>query len=40
MKRLEIPKTHKIAYVMLFGNPAVEYKRGIQPEYYNMTTVK
>lgn len=40
MKRLEIPKTHKLSYVMVFGNPAIEYKRGIQPEYYEMTTVK
>lgn len=40
MKRLEIPKTHKIAYVMLFGNPAIDYKRSIQPEKYEFTTVK
>lgn len=40
MKRLEIPKTHKLSYVMVFGNPAIEYKRGIQPDYYEMTTVK
>lgn len=40
MKRLEIPKTHKLSYVMLFGNPAIDYKRGIQPEYYEMTSVK
>ena len=40
MKRLEIPKTHKLSYVMVFGNPSIEYKRGIQPDYYEMTTVK
>lgn len=40
MKELQIPKTHKMAYVMLFGYPDVNFKRGIQPEKYNMTEIK
>lgn len=30
-KMLDIPYTHEIAYVMLFGYPEVEYKRTTQP---------
>lgn len=40
MKELEIPKTHEMAYVMLFGNPDVNYKRAIQPDFYDMTEIK
>lgn len=40
MKELEIPNTHEMAYVMLFGNPDVRYQRGIQPNYYNIISIK
>lgn len=31
MKKFEIPKTHKLAYVLLFGYPNINYQRNIQP---------
>ena len=34
MKMLNIPKNHKLSYVMLFGYPKVKYHRAIQPEPY------
>ena len=37
---LEIPQGYKAAYVMLFGNSDVKYKRIIQPESFEFTTVK
>lgn len=40
MKELQIPKTHEMAYVMLFGYPEVEYKRAIQPDKYEITEIK
>lgn len=40
MNELQIPKTHKLSYVMLFGYPDIQFKRGIQPEYYNITELK
>ena len=39
VKKLNIPQDYKIAYVMLFGNPAVEYQRSIRPEIYEDTIV-
>ncbi|MBR1754223.1 nitroreductase family protein [bacterium] len=36
---IKVPKTHKIAYVMLFGYPEFNYKRSTQPEAYGMDTV-
>ncbi|MBQ3311633.1 nitroreductase family protein [bacterium] len=40
MRDLDIPKTHNISYVMLFGYPNVTFKRGIQPNYYNISELK
>lgn len=37
IKQFNIPKNHKLAYVMLFGYPKVSYKREIQPENYEIT---
>lgn len=31
MKELGIPKSHKMAYAMMFGYPSINYKRAIQP---------
>ena len=39
-KRLQIPKTHKLSYTMLFGMPDVKYKRCTQPDEINMISVK
>lgn len=36
---IKIPKTHEIAYVMLFGYPEFEYKRSTQPEEFKIETV-
>ena len=36
---IKIPKTHKIAYVMLIGYPEFKYKRSTQPESYEMQTI-
>lgn len=36
---ISIPKTHKIAYVMLLGYPDVKYNRATQPEPYEMQTI-
>jgi len=38
-KIFNVPKTHKIAYVMLFGNPAIEHKRTTQPEAVPVETI-
>ncbi len=38
--RLNIPKTHKIAYTMLFGYPSRKYARAIQPEKYSYSEIK
>lgn len=38
--QLEIPDTHKLAYVMLFGKPETQYSRCPQPEDYPITIVK
>ena len=40
MKLLNIPKSHQMAYVMLFGYPSIEYKRAIQPDKYNICEIK
>ena len=37
LEKLQIPQGYQLAYVMLFGNPAIEYQRSIQPKKYNMT---
>lgn len=39
-KQLEIPDTHKVSYVMLFGPADAKYHRTIQPEPYTMVSVK
>ncbi len=39
-KMLKIPEGYRLAYTMLFGNPAVEYKRSIQPEPLQIISVK
>ncbi|MBR1681722.1 nitroreductase family protein [bacterium] len=39
MKKLQIPKSHKLSYVMLFGKPDVNYSRCIQPEKYDITVL-
>ena len=36
---LNIPKTHELGYVMLFGYPEFEYKRTPQPLEYNIETI-
>lgn len=38
--QLKIPSTHKLAYVMLFGNPENKYKRCTQPNSYPITIVE
>jgi len=38
-KIFNIPKTHEVSYVMLFGNPEVEYKRTTQPEELTIQTI-
>lgn len=40
MKRLAIPNTHKLSYVMLFGKPDIKFARSTQPEKYEFTVVK
>ena len=40
MKELQIPKTHELAYTMLFGYKDIEYKRAIQPEKYDIVEIK
>jgi len=40
MARFEIPNNYEIAYVMMFGNPAVDYKRSIVPQRRAMSVVK
>jgi len=40
VEKLKIPQNYEIAYVMLFGNPNVSYQRSIQPDKYEITTVK
>ncbi len=37
---LEIPSGYKPVYVMLFGPPAVKYRRTIQPEPYKIAEIK
>ena len=37
---LEIPKGYKASYVMLFGEPDVKYARTVQPEPFEITSVK
>ena len=37
--QFNIPENYDIAYVMLFGYPNVKYKRSIQPEKYNITSI-
>lgn len=39
-KALNIPKTHKLSYVMLFGYPDIKYQRTQQPKPYTFYTVK
>ncbi len=39
-KKMQIPKTHKIAYAMMFGAPAVKYARGTQPESAGFSLIK
>ncbi|MBR2525274.1 nitroreductase family protein [bacterium] len=39
MKKLEIPKTHKLSYVMLFGKPDIKYQRAIQPDNHKITVL-
>lgn len=39
-KQLEIPETHKVSYVMLFGPADIKYHRAVQPEPFNMVSVK
>jgi len=34
-----LPENYEIAYVMLFGNPNVHYKRSIQPQKYSITSI-
>lgn len=38
-KQLEIPDTHKVSYVMLFGPADVKYQRSTQPEPFKMVSV-
>lgn len=40
MHKFNIPKTHKLAYVMLFGYPDVKYRRAVQPESCNIIELK
>ena len=39
MKKFDIPKTHKLSYVMLLGYPKYKYSRSIQPEKYEITSI-
>lgn len=39
-KQLEIPDTHKVSYVMLFGPADIKYHRAVQPEPFTMVSVK
>lgn len=39
-EQLEIPDNYKVSYVMLFGPRAISYSRTVQPEPYNMVSVK
>lgn len=39
MQKFNIPKTHQLAYVMLFGYPNIKYQRCIQPESTNITVL-
>lgn len=39
VKMFKLPENYNIAYVMLFGNPNVQYARSIQPPKYNMTVI-
>lgn len=39
MHKLEIPKSHKLSYVMLFGKPDINYKRAVQPDKYKITVL-
>lgn len=38
VKELKIPENYKPVYCMLFGNPAIEYKRITQPDKYRIMT--
>lgn len=40
VKELNIPDGYKPQYCMLFGNPAVTYKRGIQPKEFKIITYR
>ena len=37
---LKIPENYTLGYVMLFGEPAVEYKRTTQPEPFSIKSIK
>lgn len=39
-KRMNIPKNHKISYVMMFGAPSLKYARTTQPDDISFFTVK
>ena len=37
---LQIPKGYKASYVMLFGEPDIKYARTVQPEPFEIVSVK
>lgn len=39
-KRLNIPSSHKLSYVMLFGYPEIQYQRTTQPDDFEFYSVK